>query len=51
MRTTVTLDPDVEHLLKEKPRQSRQSFKETLNNAIRQGLREMKAQPQPNRFR
>jgi len=38
MRTTVTLDPDVEHLLKEKARQSRQSFKEALNDAIRQGL-------------
>jgi hypothetical protein len=39
MRTTVTLDPDVERLLKEKVRQSRLSFKEVLNNAIRQGLR------------
>ena len=38
MRTTVTLDPDVERLLKEKARQSRQSFKQVLNNAIRQGL-------------
>jgi predicted transcriptional regulator len=40
MRTTVTLDPDVERLLKEKARRSRQSFKQVLNNAIRQGLRE-----------
>lgn len=40
MRTTVTLDPDVERLLREKARQSRQSFKQVLNNAIRQGLRE-----------
>ncbi len=38
MRTTVTLDPDVERLLKEKVRQSRQSFKQVLNQAIRQGL-------------
>jgi hypothetical protein len=38
MRTTVTLDPDVERLLKEKARQSRQSFKQVLNNAVRQGL-------------
>jgi hypothetical protein len=38
MRTTVTLDPDVERLLKEKARQTRQSFKHVLNNAIRQGL-------------
>jgi predicted transcriptional regulator len=40
MRTTVTLDPDVERLLKEKSRKTRQSFKQVLNNAIRQGLRE-----------
>jgi hypothetical protein len=39
MRTTVTLDPDVEELLKEKVWQTRQSFKQVLNNAIRQGLR------------
>ncbi len=40
MRTTVTLDPDVERLLKERARQSRQSFKQVLNSAIRQGLRD-----------
>ena len=40
MRTTVTLDPDVERLLKEKARVSRQSFKQVLNNAIRQGLKD-----------
>jgi hypothetical protein len=40
MRTTVTLDPDVEHLVREKARESRQSFKEALNDAIRQGLRD-----------
>ena len=40
MRTTVTLDPDVERLLKQRARKSRQSFKQVLNNAIRQGLRE-----------
>jgi hypothetical protein len=39
VRTTVTLDPDVERLLKEEIHRSRQSFKEVLNNAIRQGLR------------
>jgi hypothetical protein len=38
MRTTVTLDPDVERLLKEKARQSRQSFKQVLHTAIRQGV-------------
>jgi hypothetical protein len=39
VRTTVTLDPDVERLLKEEVHRSRQSFKEVLNNAVRQGLR------------
>lgn len=38
MRTTVTLDPDVQRLLAEKARRSRQSFKQTLNDAIRSGL-------------
>ena len=40
MRTTVTLDPDVERSLKEKSRRTRQSFKQVLNDAIRRGLRE-----------
>jgi hypothetical protein len=39
VRTTVTLDPDVERLLKEEAHRTRQSFKEVLNNAVRQGLR------------
>lgn len=38
MRTTVTLDQDVERLLKEAMHCSRQSFKETLNRAIRAAL-------------
>jgi hypothetical protein len=43
MRTTVTLDPDVERLLREEVHRSRQSFKEVLNNAVRQGLRPSRA--------
>jgi predicted transcriptional regulator len=39
MRTTVTLDPDVERLLKEAAHETRQSFKQVLNNAVRAGLR------------
>jgi hypothetical protein len=39
VRTTVTLDPDVERLLKETAHRTRQSFKEVLNNAVREGLR------------
>jgi hypothetical protein len=39
MRTTVTLDGDVERLIREKMHRSRKSFKKTLNDAIRQGLK------------
>jgi hypothetical protein len=38
MRTTVTLDPDVEQLLKATMHRRRKSFKQTLNEAIRRGL-------------
>ena len=39
MRTTVTLDPDVEALLRKEARRSGEPFKRVLNNAIRAGLR------------
>lgn len=38
MRTTVTLDDDVADRIKELSHQRRASFKETLNDVIRQGL-------------
>lgn len=38
MRTTVTLDRDVEVMLREEMHRSRRSFKEALNAAIRNGL-------------
>ena len=38
MRTTVTLDPDVQQLIQDAMQRSRQSFKETLNQAVRRGL-------------
>jgi hypothetical protein len=38
MRTTVTLDPDVERLVKDAVRRSGRSFKEVLNRALREGL-------------
>lgn len=38
MRTTVTLDPDVDRLLREAQHRMRTTFKETLNQAIRRGL-------------
>jgi hypothetical protein len=38
MRTTVTLDSDVEQLLRDAMHRTRQSFKKTLNEAVRRGL-------------
>jgi hypothetical protein len=38
MRTTVTLDPDVQALLKKAMRKHDASFKQTLNDAVRTGL-------------
>jgi hypothetical protein len=41
MRTTVTLDPDVESMLRKEVRRRGESFKDVLNNAIRLGLGQM----------
>jgi hypothetical protein len=38
MRTTVTLDPDVERLLKDRMTERGVSFKQALNEAARSGL-------------
>ena len=38
MRTTLTLEKDVERMLREAMHESRKSFKETLNAAVRAGL-------------
>ncbi|HXP61785.1 MAG TPA: hypothetical protein VN829_14925 [Dongiaceae bacterium] len=38
MRTTVTLDKDVERLVRQAMHRSRQGFKTTLNAALRAGL-------------
>lgn len=40
MRTTVTLDPDVEKLLRKETRERGLPFKQVLNDAIRAGLRQ-----------
>jgi hypothetical protein len=39
MRTTITLDPDVDQLLRRVMRDRGTSFRETVNDAIRSGLR------------
>lgn len=38
MRTTVTLDKDVERMLRDAMHRSRKTFKETLNGALRNSL-------------
>jgi len=38
MRTTVTIDQDVARMLREAMHRSRQTFKQTLNAAVRAGL-------------
>ena len=38
MRTTLTIDPDVEALLEQEVRRSRKTFKEVVNKALRRGL-------------
>ncbi len=38
MRTTVTLDPDTEHLVRQRMKDRGVSFKRALNDAIREGL-------------
>jgi hypothetical protein len=50
MRTTVTLDEDVERLLRETMHRSRQSFKQTLNAAVRHGLNPKPASAKTRRF-
>ena len=46
MRTTVTLEKDVEQMLRGAMHRSKQSFKATLNSALRAGL---DAKPVPGR--
>jgi hypothetical protein len=43
MRTTVTLDPDTEQLIRRRMRERGLSFKEALNDAIRSGARDTSA--------
>jgi hypothetical protein len=45
MRTTITLDPDVERLLKDAMSENDLSFKEAVNSALRRGLRPDGGQP------
>ncbi len=48
MRTTVTLDPDTEALVRRRMRERGISFKQAVNDAVRAGL---SAEPRSQRFR
>ena len=50
-RTTVTLDSDVEQLLRDAMQRRRQSFKEALNQAIRSGLSDLGTGEREGRFK
>ena len=50
MRTTVTLDADVEQRLREAMRRQGKGFKETLNDALRRGLGPHDAESQGKAF-
>jgi hypothetical protein len=50
MRTTVTLDKDVERLLRTSMTRSRRTFKETLNAAVRSGLSIRQSRSTPPAF-
>lgn len=50
MRTTVTLDRDVELMLRDAMHRSRKSFKETLNAGLRAGLGATSARARGARF-
>ncbi len=47
MRTTVTLDADVEQLLRAAQERMRTSFKQVLNEAVRRGLKSEINDPAP----
>ena len=49
MRTTVTLEPDVEALIHKAMRERRITFKEALNQAVRAGMTTAAAPPAPFR--
>lgn len=45
MRTTVTLDPDVGHLIRERMQAKGVSFKRALNDAVREGAARQPTRP------
>jgi hypothetical protein len=45
MRTTLTIDPDVEKLLEQETQRTRKPFKQVVNEALRRGLTRSPARP------
>ena len=45
MRTTLTIDPDVEKLLEQEAQRSRKPFKQVVNEALRRGLTRTTVRP------
>jgi hypothetical protein len=45
VRTTLTIDPDVEKLLDQEMQRSRKPFKQVVNEALRRGLTRTAARP------
>jgi hypothetical protein len=50
MRTTVTIDPDVQQLIREAMQQTGHGFKTTLNAAVRKGLADLMPAKREKRF-
>ena len=50
MRTTLTLDEDVAHKLRESARRSGRSFKEVVNEALRIGLHQQRPTRSSHKF-
>ena len=51
MRTTLTIDPDVEQLLQREMRRTDKSMKAVVNDALRRGLGARGKPPRPPRFK
>ena len=51
MRTTLTIDPDVERLLQQEIRRTDKSLKAVVNDALRRGLGMQGKPPRPSRYK
>ena len=51
MRTTLTIDPDVEQLIQREMRRTERSMKAVVNDALRLGLGMRGKPPRPPRFK